>query len=119
MSFISSFTRKSCKDENNKKNNISNGCIDDSEYVENVSIGKYVIIKELGSGSTAKVVLAFEKNTNKKVAIKIIKRKSSGLLEDANIKNEPKSKKDSETNKKINTEYIHSTNIENNSNQWL
>ena len=53
------------------------GYIQDSEYIENVSVGNYIIIKELGSGSTAKVVLAFEKKTNKRVAIKIVKRKDS------------------------------------------
>lgn len=51
------------------------GHIPDEEYVENVSIGNYIIIKDLGTGSTAKVVLAFDKNSGRRVAIKIVKRK--------------------------------------------
>ncbi|ELA41673.1 CAMK/CAMKL/KIN1 protein kinase [Vittaforma corneae ATCC 50505] len=51
------------------------GHISDEEYVENVSIRNYIIIKELGTGSTAKVVLAFDKNSGRRAAIKIVKRK--------------------------------------------
>lgn len=55
------------------------GYISEDKYISDISIGDYIIIKELGSGSTAKVVLAFDKNTEKRVAIKIIKRKNCGI----------------------------------------
>lgn len=35
-------------------------------------------MKQLGSGSTAKVVLAFDRNTGERVAIKIVKRQNTG-----------------------------------------
>lgn len=77
------------KKEHSVEFSISNstGYIAEDEYVENVSIGNYIIIKELGSGSTAKVVLAFDKKTERRVAIKIVKRKESA----AGYKKEDKS----------------------------
>lgn len=86
MSFISSFTKKSSKIEKKEKQAVETGCIDDCDYIENVSIGNYIIIKELGSGSTAKVVLAFEKSTGRKVAIKIVRRKNTCFKEDSSCK---------------------------------
>ncbi|KAM0681427.1 Serine/threonine-protein kinase [Glugoides intestinalis] len=70
------------KEETNAEFSISNstGYIAEDEYVEQVSIGNYIIIKELGSGSTAKVVLAFDKKTERRVAIKIVKRKESASV---------------------------------------
>lgn len=56
------------------KSVMRNGYIQDEEYREGVSVGKYIIIRELGAGSSAKVVLAFDKTTERKVAIKIVKR---------------------------------------------
>lgn len=53
------------------------GLIKETEYVENVSIGRYKILRNLGSGSSSKVVLAFNKETSERVAIKIVSRKHS------------------------------------------
>lgn len=58
----------------NRINIKRSGFIDTNEYVENMFIGDYVIIKELGSGSSAKVYLAYHKNTERKVAIKVVTR---------------------------------------------
>lgn len=82
MSFATSFTKNSSRHDAKAKNSPKSGRIEDGEYVENVSVGNYIIIKELGSGSTAKVVLAFDKDTKKKVAIKIVERrnKSDSIL---------------------------------------
>lgn len=55
------------------------GFIDTDEYMENMFIGDYVIIKELGSGSSAKVFLAYDKSTERRVAIKIVARNTMGV----------------------------------------
>lgn len=60
-------------------NAAESGYIHDDEYREGISVGKYIVIKELGAGSSAKVVLAFDKATERKVAIKIVKRVNSSL----------------------------------------
>lgn len=51
------------------------GAIDDCEYIEGRSVGKYKIIKSIGSGSSSKVVLAYNTETDERVAIKIVQRK--------------------------------------------
>ncbi|WUR04795.1 serine/threonine-protein kinase [Vairimorpha necatrix] len=56
---------------------LSNGEIDDNEYVENEHLAYYKILKLLGTGSSSKVVLTVNTINNEQVAIKIIKRKSS------------------------------------------
>lgn len=66
--------RSSRKKHKVKMPSATTGFISEEKYVENVSIGDYIIIKELGSGSTATVVLAFDKNTERRVAIKIVKK---------------------------------------------
>ena len=103
MSFISSFKSKGSKIDKNVENESETGCIDDSEYVENVSIGNYIIIKELGSGSTAKVVLAFEKNTNRKVAIKIVKRKQIDAKDESSYEQSNSNKSKEQEYKRIPT----------------
>jgi serine/threonine protein kinase KIN1/2 len=52
------------------------GRIGDFEYVENKWIGNYRFIRNLGSGSSSRVVLASHIRTGEKVAIKIVPRKA-------------------------------------------
>lgn len=56
------------------KNILKEGEITNSAYVENKYIGKYKIIKTLGSGSSSTVVLAYNNLTEERVAIKIMPR---------------------------------------------
>lgn len=81
---------------------LTSGYISNENYVENVSIGDYIIIKELGSGSTAKVVLAFNKNSNTRVAIKIVKRKNG-----INVEALPEEEKSNDANIGFNDERIY------------
>lgn len=93
MSFAASFTKYTSKHSAKAAIPPDSGCIDESEYVENVSVAGYIITKELGSGSTAKVVLAFDKETQRRVAIKIVKRKSKDEdLETSNSETDIKSR---------------------------
>lgn len=56
---------------------VRGGCIGDIEYVENRWIGNYRFVSELGTGSSSKVVLACNIDTNEKVAIKIVPRRAA------------------------------------------
>lgn len=66
--------------QNPENDRFRDGYIGLDDYRENISIGDYIIVKELGTGSSAKVVLAFNKVTERKVAIKIMKR--NGISQD-------------------------------------
>lgn len=79
---------RSSHEESSTESSCFSGYISKDKYVENISIGDYIIIKELGSGSTAKVVLAFDRDTEKRVAIKIIKRKACPLPESPDSKSD-------------------------------
>lgn len=52
------------------------GRIGDFEYIENRWVGNYRIIKQLGAGSSSRVVLACNISTGEKVAIKIVPRRT-------------------------------------------
>lgn len=67
------------------------GYVNKDQYQENISIREYIIIKELGSGSSAKVVLAFHKITDRRVAIKIVKRNGVDYKELESFKDKKKS----------------------------
>lgn len=56
------------------KSSLKEGEIDVKDYLENKYIGKYRIVNFLGSGSSSKVVLAYNTLTEERVAIKIISR---------------------------------------------
>lgn len=55
------------------------GRIGDFEYIENRWIGNYRFIKQLGAGSSSKVVLGCNISTKEKVAIKIVPRRVRDL----------------------------------------
>ncbi|KAI5169346.1 serine/threonine protein kinase KIN1/2 [Pancytospora epiphaga] len=50
------------------------GEIEENAYVENKAVGKYNIIRPIGSGSSSKVYLAYDTEAKVRVSIKIIKR---------------------------------------------
>lgn len=54
------------------------GMMGDFEYIENKWIGNYRFVRQLGTGSSSKVVLGCDVHSGEKVAIKIIPRRTSG-----------------------------------------
>ncbi|ADM11231.1 Ser/Thr protein kinase Kin1-like protein [Encephalitozoon intestinalis ATCC 50506] len=54
------------------------GMIGDFEYIENKWIGNYRFIRQLGTGSSSKVVLGCDPQSGEKVAIKIIPKRMNG-----------------------------------------
>ncbi|CAD26242.1 similarity to SER/THR PROTEIN KINASE KIN1 [Encephalitozoon cuniculi GB-M1] len=54
------------------------GMIGDFEYIEGKWIGSYRFVKQLGTGSSSKVVLGRDVRSGEKVAIKIIPRRVNG-----------------------------------------
>lgn len=60
--------------DSNRINVCESGFIDDENFSENKFVGNYIFIKPLGSGSTARVFLAYDRFSGKKVALKVIKR---------------------------------------------
>lgn len=54
------------------------GMIGDFEYIENKWIGNYRFVRQLGTGSSSKVVLGCDVHSGEKVAIKVIPRRMNG-----------------------------------------
>lgn len=63
-------------DEICDRRDLDDGELAEDEYIENKAIGHYQIIRKLGSGSSGQVVLAYDRKTKERVAVKIVKRKS-------------------------------------------
>lgn len=68
--------------ESDAANDAGSGALDDGElaedaYVENKSIGRYKIVRNVGSGSSSRVVLAYDTENEQRVAIKIVKRREN------------------------------------------
>ncbi|KAI4291898.1 serine/threonine protein kinase KIN1/2 [Pancytospora philotis] len=57
----------------------SDGELAEDAYVEDKAVGSYRIVKSIGGGSSGKVVLAYNTETEERVAIKIVRRKSGEL----------------------------------------
>lgn len=75
-------TEGSALDDMPLKGALDNGELEDDAYVENKAVGKYKIVRNIGSGSSSKVVLAYDTNTEERVAIKIVKRKEDAAAGD-------------------------------------